>query len=56
MAIYARLGRIDEAKAAAADWLKTAPHSILTQSCNPIREPMKSMYLDDVRKAGLPEK
>ena len=56
VAIYARLGRIDEAKAAAADWLKTAPHSILTQSCIPIREPMKQKYLDDLRKAGVPEK
>jgi adenylate cyclase len=55
-AIYARLGRIDEAKAAAADWLKIAPHSIQTQSCMPIREPMKSMYLDDLRKAGVPER
>ena len=56
VAIHARLGRIDEARAAAADWLKTAPHSILTQSCMPIREPMKQKYLDDLRKAGVPER
>ena len=55
-AIYARLDRIDEAKAAVAEWLKTGPHSILTESCWPIREPLKRMYLDDLRKAGLPER
>lgn len=56
VAIHARLGRIEEAKAAAADWLRTAPHSILAQSCVPIREPMKQKYLDDLRKAGVPER
>jgi adenylate cyclase len=55
-AIYARLGRIDEAKTTVAEWLKTGTHSILTESCWPIREPLKRMYLDDLRKAGLPER
>jgi adenylate cyclase len=54
--IYARLGRLEEAKAAVADWLKTGPHSILTESCWPMREPLKRMYIDDLRKAGLPER
>jgi hypothetical protein len=31
------------------------PHSVLSESCTPIREPMKQKYLDDLRKAGLPE-
>ena len=54
--IYVRLGRLDEARAAAAEWLKTGPHSILTESCLPMREPLKRMYLDDLRKAGVPER
>ena len=54
--IYVRLGRSDEAKAAAAEWLKTGPHSVVAESCTPIREPMKQKYLDDLRKAGLPER
>jgi hypothetical protein len=49
------LGRPEEAKTAAAEWLKTGPHSILSESCDPIREPMKQRYLDDLRKAGVPE-
>jgi len=55
-AIYVRLNRIDDAKATIAEWLKAGPHSILTESCWPVREPMKQKYLDDLRKAGLPEK
>ena len=56
MVIYVRLGRLDEAKATAAEWLKTGPHSVLAESCQPIREPMKQKYLDDLRKAGVPER
>ena len=55
MMIYAELGRLDEAKAAAAEWLKSGPHSILAETCMPLREPTKQKYLDDLRKAGLPE-
>ena len=55
-AIYVRAGRVDEARAIIADWLKTSPFSIATKSCLPIKEPMKSAYLDDLRKAGLPQK
>jgi hypothetical protein len=53
--IYANLGRMDEAKAAAAEWLKDGLHSIRSESCVPIREPMKQKYLDDLRKVGVPE-
>ena len=56
MVIYVRLGRIDDAKAAVAEYLKTGAHSVLSESCTPIREPMKQKYLDDLRKAGLPER
>jgi TolB-like protein len=55
-AIYVRLGRLDEARAIIADWLKKGPFSIATESCWAIKEPMKSAFLDDLRKAGLPEK
>ena len=55
-AVYASLGRRDEAKAAVAEFLKSGPHSILTESCWPIREPLKQKYLADLRTAGLPER
>ena len=50
------LGRLEEARAIIADWLKKGPFSIATESCWAIKEPMKSAFLDDLRKAGLPEK
>jgi len=56
MVIYVRLGRLDDAKAAAAEWLKAGPHSVLAEACSPIRKPMKQKYLDDLRKAGVPER
>ena len=55
-AIYVRVGRVEEARAIIADWLKIAPLSIATDSCWAMKEPMKSAFLDDLRKAGLPEK
>ena len=55
-AINVRLGRLDEARSLIADWLKIGPFSIATASCWAMKEPMKSAYLDDLRKAGLPEK
>jgi adenylate cyclase len=55
-AAYVRVGRVDEARAIIADWLKQGPFSIATESCWAMKEPMKSTYLDDLRKAGLPEK
>jgi adenylate cyclase len=54
--IYVRVGRVDEARATIADWLKTGSFSIATELCLAIKEPMKAGYLDDLRKAGLPEK
>ena len=38
------------------DWLKTGALSIAAESCWAMKEPMKSAWLDDLRKAGLPEK
>ena len=55
-ALNAHLGRLDEARAIVAEWRKNGPFSIATASCWQIKEPMKSVYLDDLRKAGLPEK
>ena len=48
--------RLEEARAFIADWLKKGPFSIATESCFAIKEPMKSAYLNDLRKAGLPER
>jgi hypothetical protein len=56
LVIYSQAGRIDYARAAAAEFLKTGPHSILAESCEPLCEPMKQKYLDDLGKAGLPER
>ena len=55
-AMYLRVGRVDEARAIIADWLKKGAFSIATESCWAMKEPMKSAWLDDLRKAGLPEK
>jgi adenylate cyclase len=55
-ATYARLGQLEEARGIIAEWRKTGPFSIATASCWSIKEPMKSAYLGDLRKAGLPEK
>ena len=54
--MYVRVGRVDEARAIIADWLKIAPITIATDSCWAMKEPLKSAWLDDLRKAGLPEK
>jgi adenylate cyclase len=55
-AIYVRVSHVEEARALITDWLKRGAYSIATESCLAIKEPMKSAYLDDLRKAGLPEK
>jgi hypothetical protein len=55
-AANADAGCLDEAHAIVADWRKIGPFSIATASCWQIKEPMKQKYLDDLRKAGLPEK
>jgi hypothetical protein len=54
--MYLRVGRVDEARAMIADWVKKGAFSIATESCWAIKEPMKGAFLDDLRKAGLPEK
>ena len=54
--MYLRVGRVDEARAIIADWVKKGAFSIATESCWAMKEPMKSAWLDDLRKAGLPEK
>ena len=51
-----RIGRVEEARAIIGDWLKKGSFSIATESCLAIKEPMKSAYLDDLLKAGLPKK
>jgi TolB-like protein len=56
VAIYARLGRLGEAQSILAEWQKETRHSIATQACYAMKEPINSGYLDDLRKAGLPEK
>ena len=56
VAIYVRVGRLGEAQSILADWQKETRHSIATQACYAMKEPMNSRYLDDLRKAGLPEK
>jgi hypothetical protein len=46
---------LDEAKAAVADGSR--PGLIQSRrNLAPIREPMKQKYLDDLRKAGMPER
>jgi adenylate cyclase len=53
---YASVGRLEEARAVVTKFLKTGSHSIETESCWPFREPLKQKYLDDLRKAGMPER
>ena len=56
-AINIRLGRVEEARSLIADWLKIGPFSITTELCWAIKEPVEEREaLDDLRKAGLPEK
>jgi adenylate cyclase len=53
---YASVGRLEEARALVAKFLKDGSHSIQTELCWPFREPLKQKYLDDLRKAGMPER
>ncbi len=55
-AIFVRVGRVDDARSIVANWLKRGAFSIATESCFAVKEPMKSAFLDDLRKAGLPER
>ena len=56
-AALALLGRIDEAKAEIGEVLKRQPNSSLARSrLSSFRHPwMYDLYLDGLRKAGLPE-
>jgi Flp pilus assembly protein TadD len=55
-AICVRLGRLDEARAAIADALKAGTKlSIARQGFYPQIEPQRTVYLNDLRAAGVPE-
>jgi Flp pilus assembly protein TadD len=61
-ATYARLGRIDEARAVIAEFRKGLPNYTLRDEANfpagkepQLVEPLQSAYLNDLRKAGMPE-
>ena len=55
-AVHVRLGRVAEARAAIASWLRSFPHvSIDLLALEPIREPWKQGWLHDLRVAGVPE-
>jgi tetratricopeptide (TPR) repeat protein len=54
--ICVRLGRLDEARAAIADALKSgAKLSITSAGLVPQVEPQRAGYLNDLRAAGVPE-
>ena len=56
-AILVRLGRIDDARSTIARFLKQKPGFTLTGEADfPAPDSLKQPYLDDVRKAGLPDK
>ncbi|MCU9850642.1 tetratricopeptide repeat protein [Defluviimonas sp. WL0024] len=58
-AIYQRLGRSSEAQADAANFLKATPSHTLedeAEALSPLRDAaMQSLWLDDLRAAGIPE-
>jgi TolB-like protein/class 3 adenylate cyclase len=55
-AVFARLGRLDEARAVIVQFLKDRPgYTLRDEAFRPVKEPLKQAYLDDLRKAGLPE-
>jgi tetratricopeptide (TPR) repeat protein len=61
-AIYVRLGRMEEARATIAELLKSNPdYTLKTEATWPagkmpqLAEPLQQAFLDDVRKAGLPD-
>jgi adenylate cyclase len=55
-AVYARLGRIDDARAVMAAFVKDTGYTIEDEARWPLIEPLKQAYLDDLRKAGMPER
>jgi TolB-like protein len=54
--VYVRLGRIDEARAVMAEFVKDTGYTIEDEARWPLIEPLKQAYLDDLRKAGMPER
>jgi adenylate cyclase len=56
-ALHARLGRIDEARALVADYVKSGGGDVIEwEDMFPILEPIETEYLEALRKAGLPER
>jgi hypothetical protein len=51
-----RLGRIEEARTVMAEFVQANPeHTLEDEARWPLKEPLKQTYLDDLRKAGMPE-
>jgi tetratricopeptide (TPR) repeat protein len=51
-----RLGRIEEARTVMAAFVRANPeHTLEDEARWPLKEPLKQTYLDDLRKAGMPE-
>ena len=56
-AVQVRFGRIDEARAVVAEFVEANPTwSLRDEASLPLKEPLKQAYLDDLRKAGMPER
>jgi TolB-like protein/class 3 adenylate cyclase len=55
-AVYARLGRIAEARAVMAEFVKDTGYTIEDEARWPLIQPLEEGYLDDLRKAGMPER
>ncbi len=55
--VYVRLGRIEEARAEVAKYLEAYPDRTMKDIRKfPFKDPAQTeRYLDDLRKAGLPE-
>jgi adenylate cyclase len=55
-AVYVRLGRIDEARAVMAAFVKDTGYTLEDEARWPLKEPLEQAYLDDLRQAGMPER
>jgi hypothetical protein len=55
-AVYVRIGRVDEARAVMAEFVENTGYSLEDEARWPLKEPLKRAYLDDLRKAGMPER
>ena len=55
--VYIRLGRTDEARAIMSEFTNNYPDYTLQDEARwPLKEPLEQGYLDDLRKAGMPER